>query len=298
MYKRSLLLTTFAFLVCFQTVTAQTPVITEAKMVSRTEPQMPTEAITSGLGGRVSVVVSLDENGSVLSVDNVSGPSWVCPSVMRPDVVALREAARDAAMRSTYEPAKENEKNIPSKLMVEYNFISTAEKITGDLSSDKALKRTTLMGSNDGPPPDYTGPVNVSGTGTSVKAEKAETTNNGPVREKFTIKGDRDYSATPSHTDSSGVGRSLSGGVLNGKAKYLPKPPYPAAARAVRAAGAVSIQVLILEDGSVFSSKPVSGHPLLRMAARNAACGAAFSPTQLDGTPVRVSGVITYNFVP
>jgi protein TonB len=92
--------------------------------------------------------------------------------------------------------------------------------------------------------------------------------------------------------------KMVSGGVLNGKATSLPKPAYPAAARAVRAAGAVSVQVVISESGSVISANAVSGHPLLRAAAEGAARGARFSPTLLSGQPVKVSGVITYNFVP
>ena len=92
--------------------------------------------------------------------------------------------------------------------------------------------------------------------------------------------------------------KTVSGGVLNGKATSLPKPAYPAAAKAVRAAGAVSVQVLISESGSVISANAVSGHPLLRAAAEGAARGARFSPTLLSGQPVKVSGVITYNFVP
>lgn len=92
--------------------------------------------------------------------------------------------------------------------------------------------------------------------------------------------------------------KTVSGGVLNGKATSLPKPPYPPAARAVRAAGSVSVQVLISESGSVISASAVSGHPLLRAAAVSAARGARFSPTLLSGQPVKVSGVITYNFVP
>jgi protein TonB len=92
--------------------------------------------------------------------------------------------------------------------------------------------------------------------------------------------------------------KTVSGGVLNGKATSLPKPPYPPAARAVRAGGAVSVQVLISESGSVISASAVSGHPLLRAAAEAAARGARFSPTMLSGQPVKVSGVITYNFVP
>jgi protein TonB len=94
------------------------------------------------------------------------------------------------------------------------------------------------------------------------------------------------------------VPKQISGGVLNGKATSLPKPPYPPAARAVRASGAVSVQVLIDEKGNVVSASAVSGHPLLRAAAVQAARSARFSPTQLSGQPVKVSGVITYNFVP
>jgi TonB family protein len=94
------------------------------------------------------------------------------------------------------------------------------------------------------------------------------------------------------------VPKMVSGGVLNGKATSLPKPAYPPAARAVRAAGAVSVQVVISESGSVISASAVSGHPLLRAAAESAARGAHFSPTLLSGQAVKVSGVITYNFVP
>jgi TonB family protein len=89
----------------------------------------------------------------------------------------------------------------------------------------------------------------------------------------------------------------ISGGVINGKAISLPKPPYPPAARAVRASGAVSVQVLVDENGNVVSANAVSGHPLLRAAATQAARGAKFSPTMLSGQPVKVSGVIMYNFV-
>jgi TonB family protein len=88
------------------------------------------------------------------------------------------------------------------------------------------------------------------------------------------------------------------GGVLNGKAISLPRPVYPAAARAVRAAGSVQVQVLLLEDGTVWSAEAVSGHPLLQASSVNAACGARFSPILLEGRPVRVSGIITYNFLP
>jgi protein TonB len=88
----------------------------------------------------------------------------------------------------------------------------------------------------------------------------------------------------------------VSGGVLNGKALNLPKPVYPAIAKTARASGTVVVQVLIDENGSVVSASAVSGPPLLRAAAVQAARGARFSPTKLSGQPVKVSGVINFNF--
>ena len=90
--------------------------------------------------------------------------------------------------------------------------------------------------------------------------------------------------------------KTISGGVLNGKAKNLVKPAYPTAAQAVRAEGAVNVQVTIDEEGSVISAAAVSGHPLLRSAAVEAARQSKFSPTMLSGQPVKVTGVIVYNF--
>jgi len=90
--------------------------------------------------------------------------------------------------------------------------------------------------------------------------------------------------------------KTISGGVVNGKATSLPKPSYPAAARAVGAKGSVSVQVLIDENGNVVSANAINGHPLLQGPAAAAARRARFAPTKLSGQPVKVSGVITYVF--
>jgi protein TonB len=91
--------------------------------------------------------------------------------------------------------------------------------------------------------------------------------------------------------------RVISKGVITGLALALPKPAYPPIARQARASGSVSVQVLIDESGKVISAKAVGGHPLLLAAAQQAAYGARFSPTKLGEQAVKVSGVITYNFV-
>jgi len=85
----------------------------------------------------------------------------------------------------------------------------------------------------------------------------------------------------------------ISGGVLNGKALTLPNPVYPP----VEASGTVVVQVLIDEEGNVVNAEAVSGPQALQDAAVNAAREAKFSPTKLKGEPVKVRGVLTYNFI-
>lgn len=94
-----------------------------------------------------------------------------------------------------------------------------------------------------------------------------------------------------------GVFKVISGGVLNGKATSLPTPVHPPNVEADGVSGAVTVQVLIDELGKVTDPKAISGHPLLRPAAVEAARKATFSPTTLEGIPVKVSGVLIYNFV-
>jgi TonB family protein len=93
------------------------------------------------------------------------------------------------------------------------------------------------------------------------------------------------------------LGRIISGGVLNGKALSKPQPQYPVSAKRARASGTVVVQISVDEKGEVSSAQAVSGHPLLRPAGEEAARRAKFSPTVHCGRPVKVTGVITYNFV-
>ena len=98
---------------------------------------------------------------------------------------------------------------------------------------------------------------------------------------------------TPATTPAS---KPVSGGVLNGKALYLPKPFYPPNARSARASGVVMVEVTLSEEGKVISARAVAGNPFLRQAAVDAARQARFTPTILSGKPVQVAGVINYNF--
>ncbi|HWW74255.1 MAG TPA: energy transducer TonB [Pyrinomonadaceae bacterium] len=112
-------------------------------------------------------------------------------------------------------------------------------------------------------------------------------------------RGDKSQPGGLSDTDASKAGgrKVVSGGVLNGKAIAKPQPAYPPIAKAARVQGTVTVQVLVDEEGYVIAANAVSGHPLLQPASVFAARQARFSPTLLEGQPVKVSGVITYNFV-
>src|ERR1043166_6697962 len=87
------------------------------------------------------------------------------------------------------------------------------------------------------------------------------------------------------------------GGFMNGKAIELPKAVYPEEARKTQAAGTVQIQVLVDETGKVISATAIFGPEVLRDAAVKAALRAKFKPMMVAGVPVKVSGILTYDFV-
>jgi TonB family protein len=102
---------------------------------------------------------------------------------------------------------------------------------------------------------------------------------------------------TRTSTSSGASGKEINGGVLNGKTINMPLPEYPAIAKQANASGSVTVEVTVDEGGNVISAEAVSGHPLLRAAAVTAARQAKLSPTKLSGQPVKVSGILVYNFV-
>lgn len=91
----------------------------------------------------------------------------------------------------------------------------------------------------------------------------------------------------------------VQGGVLNGRALKLERPDFPPIARN-SGGGVVRVQVIIGEDGKVVSAKAVNTgalHLALIAAAEDAARRSLFTPTRLSGVPVKVYGLIIYNFV-
>jgi tetratricopeptide (TPR) repeat protein len=89
----------------------------------------------------------------------------------------------------------------------------------------------------------------------------------------------------------------VNGGILNGKALVLIRPAYPMVT-GFHPSGMVQVQVLIDENGHVLTAKAVNSKMQMEFirAAESAARQSRFSPTFVSGKPVKVNGIIIYNF--
>jgi TonB family protein len=165
-----------------------------------------------------------------------------------------------------------------------------------DALTERFLSSLVLPEKIAAPPPSV-----VAGTpptvGATTRMGKTEGTDEAPKIDVTVapVAESKPAESTPSEK-SPGERAPISGGVLNGKAVYLPQPEYPPIAAQAHASGMVSVQVLIDEVGNVISAHAISGHPLLQAVSVAAARQARFAPTSLMGEPVKVNGVIQYNF--
>ncbi len=137
------------------------------------------------------------------------------------------------------------------------------------------------------------GSENIRASNPSTGIERGE---GGGLSQEAPVRVD-DEEAPPPTPKPTPKPRPVSKGVINGEAISLPQPPYPPAAKAVRASGDVMVQVTIDEQGNVISAVATSGHPLLKQAAVDAAKRAKFKPTLLSGVPVKATGIIIYKFI-
>jgi TonB family protein len=74
-------------------------------------------------------------------------------------------------------------------------------------------------------------------------------------------------------------------------AKHLVTPTVPELAKKLNLTGTVRIEVTIAPDGTVKRSRVVGGHPVLAMAAQNAAEKSTFEPG-----PAETSEIIEFRF--
>lgn len=198
------------------------------------------------------------------------------------------KAAPNADVRKEIIQAMDEAPREPPKISVEKSNIPARRPdvytVKGDtnLNADNAVSR------------DYRGPVSTDNKGVPGPGGRPNSGNeDGGDEPPPKIK----PKPTPTPEPKPTPPKKVSLGVINGKAVRLVQPPYPPAAKAVRAAGQVNVSVSIDVNGNVTSASAQSGHPLLRQAAESAARGSKFSPTVLSGQAVPVTGIIVYNFV-
>lgn len=204
---------------------------TEAILLTKSEFQLPQEAIDAGIDGTVMVNAKVNENGKVVSARAYAGPEWPCDSEPKKQIAMVRKLAEEEVKSFAFEPATKKGKPVSSEVAVTFWVGRAYEE-----------RQKRLLAQNGG----------------------------------------------------QGMLRVIKGGVVNGKALSLPKPDYP---RNVRGSGAVTVSILIDENGKVIKAGARNGSPLVQGVSREAACKAKFSPTVIDGKPVKVSGVLTYAFV-
>ena len=75
-----------------------------------------------------------------------------------------------------------------------------------------------------------------------------------------------------------------------------PDPVYPPIAKQARIQGTVKVRITVSETGTVISAETVSGHPLLRGAAKDAAEKRKYKTHQVAGNPASFSTTIDIQF--
>lgn len=223
----------------------------------------------------------------------VAGIWWATANI---DAQTLELTALVAPVPVPQQQQQQKQEAKPEKVELSKNVDVRRELIADVSRADLVPKEISAKASDI--PPVRKGVVTMVGSSDSnAVAPVAPGTGTGQFISTPTRVETSDEPPPPAPTPKPTPRAPISGGVLNGKAVRLVTPPYPAIARSAHASGSVQVQVLIDENGNVISAHAVSGHPLLQAAAVAAARASKFTPTKLSGQPVKVNGVIIYNFV-
>ncbi|HEV2829190.1 MAG TPA: M56 family metallopeptidase [Pyrinomonadaceae bacterium] len=103
--------------------------------------------------------------------------------------------------------------------------------------------------------------------------------------------------AIPDSAEDKSAKQKSSDKLKKGELIEAPQPSYPEQAKKDKIEGVVSVVITIGDEGNVIYAKAKGGPEPLHRASEAAALKARFKPSLLNGKPVKVSGVMTYNFV-
>lgn len=207
--------------------------------------------------------------------------NWI-PPVTPPDHVRPEPTRRAQTANNTGRTASQPVRTVLYESAS--NPIKPPDTISAAPNKVQPAPRNAVLGNYDanpiGPPTGTSGCVTCTGNETGPLVREDPTTTPPPV-------------PTPVKPKT----QTVTSVMLIAKVVSLPKPSYPPMAKQIRVDGPVSVQIVVDEQGKVISAQPVSGHPLLVSAAKEAALRARFTATVLNGQAVKIQGVITYNFV-
>lgn len=106
-----------------------------------------------------------------------------------------------------------------------------------------------------------------------------------------------DTVATSAQGNKSGIGGTwLAPDLAEGRLRQRTEPQYPPEALAAHRAGDVFLEVVVGPDGSVASTRPVSGDPLLVTAAVEAVRTWHYEPYHVQGRPAGFQTEVTLRF--
>jgi TonB family protein len=218
---------------------------------------------------------------------------------LKPEVVTAPQPKTTAAPATTNAPASTMKAtaNNAAPSNNASNKVASSNAAPGNAAPGNATP--TVKRTNNAPALPQTSGASVAASNLSLgmpNPANVATTNNNNNSSAPVVKATDDVPPPPVKAVVKAPARPISGGVLNSKALEMPKPLYPETARRAKMMGMVSVEVVIDISGKVIGARAVSGPEMLRDAAERAARQAKFTPALLSGQPVRVSGVINYNF--
>ena len=224
------------------------------------------------------------------------GAEYEVLALMRFPPAAERAApARRQETRPASSPARTNQIATRTELSMQtpYNGHRIARADTPEVRTNQAV----VIASFNSTPAESGGPAGPYTPGVTGPAGEGGR-NDGPAVTDFGEAPAPTPRPTPTPQPRQNAGPvRLPSELITSKTIDKPAPPYPQIAKAAGVQGAVSVQIVVDEQGRVVSAKATNGHPLLQHAAVQAAHRARFTPTILGGQPVKVTGSITYNFV-
>jgi TonB family protein len=131
--------------------------------------------------------------------------------------------------------------------------------------------------------------------GTAPAAKQPAVDSPSPTRSKVEVE-PVEAAADSKGNERSTKPKTINAGPLNARATKRVVPRYPPLARQNGTTGVVRVYVLVDESGKVVEVSRSEGPFLLRQAAEDAARHWSFSAVDGDGSPVRFSGFIDFNF--